>query len=390
VAWRFRRSVRLPGGFRLNLSKSGLGYSWGFRGFRVGRDSRGRIVKSMSIPGTGLYSRQYMTNGDTNPGQVDTDQDAGGGCAGCLAAIILLLAGLALLGRAIETGNEVTAVVVLAIIVIAYLVYQPRQQPPAPQPASIPKSYEWLGIEVKSTFLTLMVPLKSALRESQSATKYEDWFEMELVDMISRMAAVDGPINPAEAQVYLDVFKVLYPRRFSGSLPELQVAVLNGHLNRTPNGLPGLGPTSFLFAAARQAGDAYYKMLRDLFYKVAMNVALADGPLSAAEQAALSRLEDTKLIVTPPEENVAASPGGKTTSESCPSPVVPARSIEAIGLGTDDSQHAIEEQNRPFMDPQFTCATGVVTLDTLKNTVKELIDTVEPLLKEEPKKDSTV
>jgi|GEM_PF-2322932 len=61
VAWRFRRSARLPLGFRLNASKSGLGFSWGFRGFRIGRDAKGRTVRSLSIPGTGLYNRQVIS-----------------------------------------------------------------------------------------------------------------------------------------------------------------------------------------------------------------------------------------------------------------------------------------------------------------------------------------
>ena len=60
MAWRYRRSVRLPFGFRLNASKSGLGFSWGFKGFRVGRDAKGNIVRTVSIPGTGLYNRQVI------------------------------------------------------------------------------------------------------------------------------------------------------------------------------------------------------------------------------------------------------------------------------------------------------------------------------------------
>lgn len=43
----------MPGGFRLNVSKKGLGASWGVRGFRVGTGPRGSRV-SAYIPGTGL------------------------------------------------------------------------------------------------------------------------------------------------------------------------------------------------------------------------------------------------------------------------------------------------------------------------------------------------
>jgi predicted Zn-dependent protease len=58
MAWGFRRSAKL-GPLRINFSKSGIGYSVGGKGFRVGRTADGRRYSSASIPGTGLYSRQY-------------------------------------------------------------------------------------------------------------------------------------------------------------------------------------------------------------------------------------------------------------------------------------------------------------------------------------------
>ena len=35
MGFRYRKSINLGGGFRINLSKSGIGYSWGVRGYRV-------------------------------------------------------------------------------------------------------------------------------------------------------------------------------------------------------------------------------------------------------------------------------------------------------------------------------------------------------------------
>ncbi len=57
---RYRKSIRLGGGVRLNLSKSGMGMSAGIPGFRVGTNSSGRITRYMGIPGTGLYSRSSV------------------------------------------------------------------------------------------------------------------------------------------------------------------------------------------------------------------------------------------------------------------------------------------------------------------------------------------
>ena len=61
MGWSFRKSLKF-GPFRLNLSKSGIGYSLGIPGFRVGRSARGSLYRSASIPGTGIYNRKYFSN----------------------------------------------------------------------------------------------------------------------------------------------------------------------------------------------------------------------------------------------------------------------------------------------------------------------------------------
>ncbi|UPA31865.1 DUF4236 domain-containing protein [Terrisporobacter glycolicus] len=50
----YRKSINLGGGFRVNLSKSGIGYSWGVKGYRVTKTANGNIRKTYSIPGTGI------------------------------------------------------------------------------------------------------------------------------------------------------------------------------------------------------------------------------------------------------------------------------------------------------------------------------------------------
>lgn len=51
---RYRKSINLGGGFRINLSKSGIGYSWGVKGYRVTKTAKGTTRKTASIPGTGI------------------------------------------------------------------------------------------------------------------------------------------------------------------------------------------------------------------------------------------------------------------------------------------------------------------------------------------------
>jgi hypothetical protein len=70
MGWSYRKSVNL-GPFRVNLSKSGIGYSLGGGGFRTGVNSRGRSYRSLSIPGTGM--RYYSSSKQ-----------------GCLVALVML------------------------------------------------------------------------------------------------------------------------------------------------------------------------------------------------------------------------------------------------------------------------------------------------------------
>ena len=54
MGWGYRKSINLGGGFRINLSKSGIGYSWDFPGYRHTYSASGSQRKTYSIPGTGI------------------------------------------------------------------------------------------------------------------------------------------------------------------------------------------------------------------------------------------------------------------------------------------------------------------------------------------------
>lgn len=66
LGWSFRRSKSF-GLFKLNFSKSGLGFSFGVPGARVGVNSKGKKYVRGGIPGTGLYYQSSLP--DAQPGQ---------------------------------------------------------------------------------------------------------------------------------------------------------------------------------------------------------------------------------------------------------------------------------------------------------------------------------
>lgn len=51
---RFRKSINLGHGLRMNLSKSGVGFSAGTKGFRVTKTANGRVRTTASIPESGI------------------------------------------------------------------------------------------------------------------------------------------------------------------------------------------------------------------------------------------------------------------------------------------------------------------------------------------------
>jgi hypothetical protein len=60
VGFRFQRRIKIPPSLAITISKSGVGFSAGGRGFHTGIDAKGRRYTSASLPGTGISWRQYQ------------------------------------------------------------------------------------------------------------------------------------------------------------------------------------------------------------------------------------------------------------------------------------------------------------------------------------------
>jgi tetratricopeptide (TPR) repeat protein len=60
--------VKIMPGVRLNVSKRGVGYSVGTRGYRVSHSASGRVTRTVSIPGTGISHRSTIRSGSSRGG----------------------------------------------------------------------------------------------------------------------------------------------------------------------------------------------------------------------------------------------------------------------------------------------------------------------------------
>lgn len=103
MGMRFRKSIKLGGGTKLNLSKSGVGISTGVKGFRVSKNTSGRSRVTSSLPGTGLsYVNEFgssgISAGDSTPSSGTSSGSSGKGpkknrgkLIGSLVMILLVL-----------------------------------------------------------------------------------------------------------------------------------------------------------------------------------------------------------------------------------------------------------------------------------------------------------
>ena len=72
---RFRKSINLGKGFRINMSKSGPGFSWGGKGFRLTKTAKGNIRGTAYIPGTGLSYQKEFKNPLNDLGKNHTEEN---------------------------------------------------------------------------------------------------------------------------------------------------------------------------------------------------------------------------------------------------------------------------------------------------------------------------
>ena len=70
---RFRKSIKLGGGFRINISSSGIGYSWGIPGYRITHTASGKTRTTTYIPGTGI---SHVTEKPCNSTKKTTQKDS--------------------------------------------------------------------------------------------------------------------------------------------------------------------------------------------------------------------------------------------------------------------------------------------------------------------------
>ena len=88
---RFRKSVNL-GPLRINFSKSGVGYSYGVKGYRVTHKANGGKRTTVSIPGTGIshVTETPRTSPNSRPIAANRGPTTGDKCYYTFIAVMVL------------------------------------------------------------------------------------------------------------------------------------------------------------------------------------------------------------------------------------------------------------------------------------------------------------
>lgn len=64
MSLRFRKSMKIAPGVKLNFSKNGVGMSVGTKGARMSISPTGRVTRTLGIPGTGIYDVETISTGN--------------------------------------------------------------------------------------------------------------------------------------------------------------------------------------------------------------------------------------------------------------------------------------------------------------------------------------
>ena len=101
---RFRKSIKIAPGVKLNLNKKSMGVSVGTRGAHYSINSKGKKTATVGLPGTGISYTKSSGGGNTSSGSSNSSSTSssgsnnGSGCVGCLMTFLVVCLAIAILG----------------------------------------------------------------------------------------------------------------------------------------------------------------------------------------------------------------------------------------------------------------------------------------------------
>lgn len=129
MGFKFRKSVKIAPGVKLNLNKKSAGITVGGKGAHYTVNSKGKRTTSVGVPGTGVY---YSSS---KGGKSKSKNTSGGsvGSIGCLGFIVLfvifafVMAGIQFLKANPKIGIPVACIFVAVVALVVFIVLKKRK-----------------------------------------------------------------------------------------------------------------------------------------------------------------------------------------------------------------------------------------------------------------------
>ena len=142
MGFRFRKTFG-KGPLKMTVSKSGVGYSVGGKGFRVTKKAGGGTRTTASIPGTGISYSTDSKKGKASRSGTSHSASASSSSGGCLTSCLWILGICLVIGLIAKYWEFLLAIVLIgAATYIAFKVFQkkhPRELPEAPLESLAPE-----------------------------------------------------------------------------------------------------------------------------------------------------------------------------------------------------------------------------------------------------------
>lgn len=117
---KFRKSIKIAPGIKLNLNKKSVGLTVGTKGARVTLNSKGRMTTSVGIPGTGLPTYKKVS-------RIERLKSRYSNKALKRFSVIFYILGVLLAVMALLLITEIPAAGIIFLLFAVFLIYMGRQ-----------------------------------------------------------------------------------------------------------------------------------------------------------------------------------------------------------------------------------------------------------------------
>lgn len=279
---RFRKSINLGSGFKVNLSGSGVGFSWGVPGFRVSKGADGKVRQTVSLPGTGLSYQTTLGGKKKSSSKSSSTKSTAKKAVGTLAAA----GAAAAVGAAVKGAKKSTK-----------SAEKPSAKSTAKSAPAVAEAEQTQGLVLtreilKSIYSTSDEPVDWA-EISSSPTPTDDLYD---ADFWSYCHEAAQPVLQGNIDAYLQVIQDMNPY---DDLLDFGENFLFGTDTSEVMEVEFTAKSKALMPSKRSIGShEYYDLLQDYICSVAVRTARDTFALLPVDYVKIHAVDGGKLVLS--------------------------------------------------------------------------------------------